>query len=73
MDLVLYVLVFGVIGLINVSKNGGFTIQERSELADSIDNIEVSNEVNGMEVGSNPYCNYNPKAFCKIVEQLGLM
>lgn len=73
MDLVLYVLVFGVIGLINVSKNGGFTIQERSELADSIDNIEVSNEVNGMEVGSNPYCNYNPKAFCKIVKQLGLM
>lgn len=73
MDLVLYVLVFGMIGLINVSKNGGFTIQERSELADSIDNIEVSNEVNGMEVGSNPYCNYNPKAFCKIVEQLGLM
>lgn len=73
MDLVLYVLVFGVIGLINVSKNGGFTIQERSELAASIDNIEISNEVNGMEVGSNPYCNYNQKAFCKIVEQLGLM
>lgn len=73
MDLVLYVLVFGVIGLINVSKNGGFTIQERSELAAFIDNIEISNEVNGMEVGSNPYCNYNPKAFCKIVEQLGLM
>ena len=73
MDLVLYVLVFGVIGLINVGKNGGFTIQERTELASSIEDVSLSNEVNGMEVGSNPYCNYNPEAFCKIVKQLGLM
>lgn len=73
MDLILYVLVFGVIGLINVGKNNGFTINERSELANAIDDVEISSAVSGMEVGSNPYMNYNPEAFCKIVKQLGLM
>lgn len=73
MDLVIYVVIFGIIGLYNVGKNKGFTITERTELANSIDDIEVSNVVNEMEVGSNPYLNYNPDAFCKIVKELGLM
>lgn len=73
MDLVLYVVIFGFIGLYNVGRNKGFTTMERTELANSIDDVEVSNAVNGMEVGSNPYMNYNPDAFCNIVKELGLM
>lgn len=73
MDLILYVIVVGAIGVINTCKNGGMTMLEHTTLSTAIEDNEISKIVQGMEVGSNLYCNYNSEAFCKIVKDLGLM
>lgn len=73
MDLIIYIIIFGIIGVIHCAQNGGFSIEEKSKLAQVCEDKEVSSVVDGMVVGSNPLCNYNNRAFMKILEELNLI
>lgn len=73
MDLIIYILVFGAIGIISCAKNGGLVIEEKSGLAQACEDSEISYIVDSMTVGSNPECHYNDRAFMKILEELKLI
>lgn len=72
MDILLYVIVCIILGLINCVKNGGFTIEDRSNAITISDNESEVINLSDIPIGSNLSAHYNKDAFNKIIDQFHL-
>lgn len=76
MDILLYITVFLIIGIINCTKNGNLnfmelTVEEMKPAVgdETLGDVENLSEI---EVGNNLNGYYDSKAFMRIIEELGL-
>lgn len=72
MDILVYIVICLVWGLVNCLKNGGMTMEDRADNVALADDGGDLVDLNEIPIGSNLSAHYNPNAFNKIVDQFHL-
>ncbi len=72
MDVLIYIIICLVWGLVNCLQNGGMTVEDRADNLSLDDNGGDLVNLADIPIGSNLSAHYNPNAFNRIIDQFHL-